>query len=67
METRFPTERQMRAVLYQLWTDESGRDSDHALFIALVAILLIVAFGPFRKTLAARFASAAAVLRTPAN
>ena len=57
----------MKAVLLGFWKDESGQDSDYALFIALVTVLLIAAFGPFRKVLAAKFGAAAGVLRTPIN
>ena len=53
----------MKPLLRAFWKDESGHDADYALFIALVAILLIAAFGPFRRILAARFEAAAAVLR----
>jgi Flp pilus assembly pilin Flp len=53
----------MNALLSRLWTDESGQDAgDFAVFIALVAIALVVAYGPLRRALAARFAAAAAVL-----
>jgi Flp pilus assembly pilin Flp len=51
----------------KFWKDDSGQDSDYAMFLALVAVVLIAAFGPFRKTLAAKFAAAAGVLRIPTN
>ena len=58
-------EKVMSALLRRLWQDESGQDADYAFFFAIVAVLLMAAFGPFRKILAAKFAAAAAVLGVP--
>ena len=58
----------MHAMLLRFWADESAEEiGGFALFIALIVIVLIAAYGPFRHALAARFGSASGVLRIPTN
>ena len=58
----------MHVLLLTFWKDESAQGSGgFALFLALVVIVLILAFSPARRWLAARFGAAAGVLRYPTN
>ena len=58
----------MHALLLAFWKDESAQGSGgFALFLALVVIILVLAFSPARNWLAARFGAAADVLRYQTN